>query len=79
MLHLPEGSTKERGTPGTPGTFVLVCVFVYVYVWVSQVALALKNQHGCLLPAAALGLGLGGLLRVTTPGLGRKVASPGSP
>ena len=43
MLHLPEGSTKERGTPGTPGTFVLVCVFVYVYVWVSQVALALKN------------------------------------
>ena len=34
---------------------------------------------GLLLPAVGPGLGRGWLLKVTTPGLGRKVASPGRP
>ena len=34
---------------------------------------------GLLLPAAGPGLGRGWLLKVTTPGLGREVASPGRP
>ena len=40
---------------------------------------ALPPLLGLLLPAAGHGLGRGWLLRVTAPGLGHEVASPGSP